>query len=87
MKLAEVHTLYEQNASDIPAMLRQAADNIEKWRERSETNIKTMIAVTVDEDGDVQVYGWGQTDSMDCLATLQLAIVKRSIAMLGASDG
>jgi hypothetical protein len=29
LKLAEVVSLYDKNASDIPAMLRQAADNIE----------------------------------------------------------
>lgn len=84
--LAEVVTLFEKNASDIPAMLRQSADSIEEWREQGETNIKAMVAVSVDDDGDLSIYGWGATDSLHSLATLQMATVKLSMRMLGHDD-
>jgi hypothetical protein len=76
-RIAEVSTLYETNASEIPAILRQAAKSIE------EEPIKAMIGIAVDNDGGLALYGWGQTDSMDTLATLQLAIVQHANAMLG----
>lgn len=84
--LAEVVTLFEKNASDIPAMLRQAADNIEQWRNDGETSVKAMVAVSIDDDGDLQIYGWGETDSPHSLATLQMAVTKLSLRMLGQDD-
>lgn len=80
--LAEVVTLFEKNASDIPAMLREAADNIEKWRAEGETSVKAMVAISVDDDGDLAIYGWGATDSLHSLATLQMGVVKLSNQML-----
>jgi hypothetical protein len=77
--LAEVVTLYDKSAADIPAMLRMAADNIEA----GDPAIKSMIAVTVGIDGSIMVYGWGETNSVDALATLQLAILKEGRRMLG----
>jgi hypothetical protein len=71
MKLAEVVTLYENNASNIAAMMRDAADSIE-----SETNddnrTEAVIAVQIAENGTIKVYGWGATDSMKAIATLEL---------------
>jgi hypothetical protein len=77
--LAEVHTLYETNAADIPAMLRMAADNIESGR----TPTQAIVAVVVDIDGDISVLGWGETNSMDTLATLQLGIANMTRRLLG----
>lgn len=72
--LAEVHTLYEVNASDIPAMLRQAADSIETEREEGYSPTTAMVAVQHCENGGVKVYGWGALDSLQALAILQLGI-------------
>lgn len=72
-KLAEVHTLYEKNASDIAAMLREAADNIEKGECAP---ILSMTAVAQLRDGGVHIYGWGQTDTPRSIATLHLGLAK-----------
>lgn len=79
--LAEVVTLHETNASDIAAMLRQCAESIDAG-----ANPKSIVAVVTEECGEISLYGWGQTDSMDTLATLQLAITQHSRAMLEAGE-
>lgn len=79
--LAEVVTLFESNASDIAAMLRQCADSIDEG-----ANPKSIVAVVTEEDGDLTIYGWGATDSMNSLATLQLAVVKHARSMLGDDE-
>jgi hypothetical protein len=75
--LAEVKTLFETNASDITAMLRQCADSIDEGADP-----KSIVAVVTEGDGSLTIYGWGQTDSVDTLATLQLAIVQHANMML-----
>lgn len=75
--LAEVETLYETNASDIAAMLRQYADSIDDG-----ANPKSIVAIATEKDGSITIYGWGATDSMDTLATLQLAILEHGQSML-----
>lgn len=69
-KLAEVHTLYEANARSIPAMLRQAADNIESEAEEGYSPTTAMVAVQLGENGEVQIYGWGDTDDLRALGLL-----------------
>ncbi len=76
--LAEVVTLRETNASDIAAMLRQCADSIDAGAKP-----KSIIGIATEEDGSLSIYGWGHTDSMDTLATLQLAITQHARQMLG----
>lgn len=76
-KPAEVVTLYETNASDIAAMLRQCADSIDEG-----ARPKSIIAIAAEEDGSLSLYGWGATDSMDTLATLHLAAAQHVNAML-----
>lgn len=75
--LAEVITLRDTNASDIAAMLRQCAQSIDDG-----ANPKSIVAVVTEDDGSLTLYGWGATDSMDTLATLQLAIVQHAQGML-----
>jgi hypothetical protein len=75
--LAEVMTLYETNASDIAAMLRQCADSIDAG-----ANPKSIIGVVTESDGSISLYGWGATDSMDTLATLQLATLQHAQGLL-----
>ena len=71
MKLAEVITLYDKNASNIAAMMRDAADSIET--ETDEDNqTEAVVAVQIAANGAVKVYGWGATDSMKAIATLEL---------------
>jgi hypothetical protein len=73
MKLAEVHTLYEANCRSIPAMLRQAADNLEA---DPDCTAKAMVAVQLDDDGNVQVYGWGDTDVIQAAGLLHMGLLQ-----------
>lgn len=75
--VAEVVTLHERNAADIASMLRECADSIEKG-----PSPRSVIAIMTETDGSLGVYGWGQTDAVDTLATLQLAVVKHANSML-----
>lgn len=68
--LAEVHTLYEANARSVPDMLRIAADNIESEEPEGFAKTVAMIAVQLTENGDIQVYGWGQTTTIHALGVL-----------------
>lgn len=70
-----LHLLRAHNLTDIPAMLRQMADEAEA------DPLKAAILVTVDEDGDVQTYGWGRTDAPQSLATLHIAAHKLTRSM------
>lgn len=69
--LAAVHTLYKTNARSIPDMLRQAADNLEN---DPECSAKAMVAVQIDEDGRVAVYGWGDTDTLQAAGLLHVGL-------------
>lgn len=71
--LAIVETLFETNASDIAAMLRQAADNIES---ETDEDIRTeaIVAVQIGENGNIKTYGWGRTDTLKAIGTLQMGI-------------
>jgi hypothetical protein len=69
--LAEVVTLYDTNASDIPAMLRQAADTIEAGEVRT-----AAVCVMLTEDGQPDIYGWGKIDSPQAIYMLQLGLAK-----------
>lgn len=73
--LAEVVTLYDKNASDVPAMLRNSADSIENETEADDRTV-AMIAVQVTESGAIEVYGWGATDSLKAIGALHLGIAK-----------
>lgn len=78
-KLAEVHTLYESNCRQIPEMLRQAADSIETEEAEGFSRTVAMGAVQITENGDVQIYGWGETDAYKMLGMLErgkLALLK-----------
>lgn len=74
MKLAEVHTLYETNARSIPDMLRQAADSIETEGEGDYSPTKAMVAVQIAENGEIKVYGWGETDDMHAIGMLHCGL-------------
>lgn len=74
--LAEVVTLYEANASDIPSMLRKAADSIETEEGEGYSPNRAIVAVQISEAGGIQIYGWGRTDTMHCLALLGLGQLK-----------
>lgn len=70
--LAEVHVLYRDNARDIAAMLRTAAQSIETEREEGYSPTRAMVAVQISESGKIQVYGWGATDLPDSIALLEM---------------
>lgn len=60
LELANVTSIYETNAADVVAMLRQTADNIEGGNE-----VDGMVAVAVDPDGNIAVFGWGRLNKRD----------------------
>jgi hypothetical protein len=70
-QLAEVHVLYETNASDIASMLRTAAASIETEVEDGFSPTRAMVAVQLCENGEIKLYGWGKTDAMDSIALLE----------------
>jgi hypothetical protein len=71
-QIAGVHTIYESNARSISAMLRQAADNIEAEEGDEEISpTVAMVAVQIAENGQVQIYGWGDTDDLRALGLLE----------------
>jgi hypothetical protein len=78
LKLAEVVTLYDTNASRIPDMLRKRADAIEAETEQDDRTI-AMIAVEVTESGDLEIYGWGDTDDFHCLGVLAMASARLAV--------
>lgn len=73
--LAVVETLYDKNASDVPAMLRQSADSIEAETDEHDRT-KAMIAVQLTHGGQIAIYGWGEAERFRCIGALQAAIVK-----------
>lgn len=83
--LAEVVTLFKENASDIAAMLRQAADTIESETD-DDARTKAVVAVQLHEDGQIQIYGWGATDGLAAIATLELGKAKLVRHHLGGDD-
>lgn len=75
--LSVVTTLFEKNCRDIPAMLRQSADAIEQEDPTTDDAItKAIIAVQITLDGQIVVYGWGDTNNIEALGTLQLGLQK-----------
>jgi hypothetical protein len=76
MKLAEVVLLYETNWRSIPDMLRQAADSIETEADEGYSPTKAMAAVQISKSGEVQIYGWGETNELAAIGLLQLGLHK-----------
>lgn len=83
MPLAEVIPIYETNASNVADMLRQAAGNIEAETD-ADDRTQAVIAVQLLESGTVQIYGWGKTDSMKAIGTLQLGVARLTTDLLNA---
>lgn len=74
--LAEVHTIYEANARSIPDMLRQSADSIETETVEGYSPTVAMVAVQLSENGEIQVYGWGDTTTIHALGVLHAGAQK-----------
>ena len=68
--LAEVHTIYAENARSIPDMLRRSADSIETEVTEGYARTCSIVAGQVADDGTIQVYGWGDTDRLHALGAL-----------------
>lgn len=70
--LTEVATLYDVNCSDIVAMLRTMADEIEagEW-----PGLERMVTV-VEAEGGPTVLGWGRCDYHQSLALLTLGLMR-----------
>lgn len=78
MAIAEVITLYDSNANDVVAMLRKRADIIEAQTDEDDRSV-AVIAVEVTESGDIQVFGWGQTDDFHALGVMAKASARLAI--------
>jgi hypothetical protein len=74
-QLATVTTLYDKNAADVSAMLRQSADSIDAETDEDDRT-KAMMAVQVSHDGVIAIYGWGPVDRFMAIGVLQAAITK-----------
>lgn len=85
-KLAEVVTLYETNASQIPEMLRTAAASIETEVSEGFDPTRAMVAVQIGEGGNVRVYGWGRTETMDSIALLHLGAAQLVQSLLDEQE-
>lgn len=70
----KVVTLYKTNASDIPAMLRQAADSIEREEGEGYAKTEAMVAVQLGDNNEIQIYGWGNTDTQRSYVMLARAM-------------
>jgi hypothetical protein len=60
MALAEVKTIYESNARDIPAMLRKLADEVEKGAAGDHGEVREASVVTFGDK--LCVFGFGDAD-------------------------
>lgn len=65
--LAEVHTLYESNANDIVAMMREIADEIE---EHDDT--RGMVCLRMTDEG-LRPYLWGKMTTPEALGYMEIA--------------
>lgn len=74
--LAEVHTIYEVNPRSIPDMLRQSADSIESEVADGYARTTAMVAVQLTDNGEIQVYGWGNTTTIHALGVLHAGAQK-----------
>jgi hypothetical protein len=76
--VAEVITLYDSNANNIPAMLHKRAEMIEAETEADDRTV-AMIAIAVTESGDLEIYGWGDTNDFHCLGVMAMASARLAI--------
>lgn len=84
MALAEVSTLYEVNCRNIPEMLRGAADNIESEADEPDCSpTKAVVAIQLSQDGQVVVYGWGDTSDIHALGIIERGKHELLCAMSG----
>ena len=74
-KLSVVETLYDSNASNVPAMLRQAAASIESETD-DDDRTKAMVAVQLSHDGTIAIYAWGAVDRFTAIGALQAGVAK-----------
>jgi hypothetical protein len=82
--LAEVSTLYATNCRDIPEMLRGAADNIELEPEQSDCSpTKAVVCIQLAENGQINVYGWGDTNDLHALGVIERGKHELLTAMAG----
>ena len=71
MPIAEVTTIYETNCRSIPDMMRQSADSIEAESHEDCSPTVAMVAVQIAENGQVNIYGWGDTCDLHAIGLLE----------------
>lgn len=69
MPADNVIALVGQNFHDIPALLREMADAIERG---DHGDVVSGAGVLLDRDGRPVVFGWGQTDSVHSIGMFQI---------------
>jgi len=82
-ELKVVETLYSSNARDIPAMLRMSADSIASERDEGSSPTVAMVAVQLCDNGEVRVYGWGDTDNLRAIGLLHCGLTEIARIQLG----
>ena len=67
----KIVNLRAANLTNIPAMLREVADSIEKGRHGE---VRAMSDVMLADGRDPVIFGWGLTDSIHSLGVLQIGL-------------
>lgn len=80
MSLTEVVTLYESNASDIVAMLRATADEIEELEDT-----RAMVCIRVTDDAIIP-YLWGKATTLEGIAYTRMGEISLINTALGMED-
>lgn len=67
-------------------MMRQCADTIaQETDEHDRTH--AITAVRISESGDIQVFGWGKTNSLESIAHMHLGIASITDDYMSDQDG
>jgi len=72
-KLTVVTKIDKPNQRDIPAMLRNLADQVERG---DETNARFVLAVVVRDDNTSNVFGAGEYTSWECAGALSWSAMR-----------
>jgi hypothetical protein len=75
LKLTVVPLYDGAMAADVVGSLRRSADSVEAETEEDNRTV-AMIAVQVCEDGEIKVYGWGQTHKFHAIGVLACAMAE-----------
>lgn len=77
-KLAEVKTIYKDNARLIPEMLRKLADNVENFNSERPSIDQAVCIIRDSSTGKLNIYGWGDTSIDNSISMVSQALRRLS---------